>query len=71
MIAIIQDAKAGWSGEVQKGRTTLRFVDWMPTYLTNEKYVRRWQGVGHLAESAQRIGRMYGIPDDAMRRAGK
>jgi hypothetical protein len=76
MTAAVFDAKRCWSGDVERGRTKQQFVDWMPVYLTKDHYVRRWQsfrhrGLGHVADAAQAIGRMYGIPDDAMRRAGK
>jgi hypothetical protein len=71
MSAIVRDAQACWSGEVDKGHTKQQFLDWMPTYLTKDRYVRRWQNVGHLAEAARSIGQMYGIPSDAMRRTGK
>ena len=71
MRALVRDAQACWSGEVDKGQTTQRFVDWMPTYLTRDRYLRRWQGVGHLEEAAHRIAWMYGMDPNAMRRAGR
>ncbi len=71
MTAFVRDMKGCWCEEVRKGQTNEQFVDWVPTYLTKDKYVRRWQCVGHLVEAAEAIGRMYGIPLNAMRRAGK
>ena len=71
MTAIVRDAKACWSGEVEKGQTKQQFVDWIPTYLTRDRYLRRWQGAGHLEEAAHRIAGMYGVDPIAMRRACK